>query len=67
MQNHSCEDGDDREDMVTESCGWWRRHVDGDVRHLDCGDDPIAAVLGKIEGLEEGVGGVLGKIDGLED
>ncbi|KAG5548783.1 hypothetical protein RHGRI_014212 [Rhododendron griersonianum] len=37
------------------------------VRRLDCGEDPIAAVLGKIEGLEEGVGGVLGNIDGLED
>ncbi|KAI8561142.1 hypothetical protein RHMOL_Rhmol04G0314600 [Rhododendron molle] len=37
------------------------------VRRLECGDDPIAPVLGKIEGLEEGVGGVLGKIDGLQD
>ncbi|KAG5522357.1 hypothetical protein RHGRI_001132 [Rhododendron griersonianum] len=37
------------------------------VRRLDCGEDPIATVLGKIESLEDGVGGVLGKIDGLED
>ncbi|KAG5552341.1 hypothetical protein RHGRI_010428 [Rhododendron griersonianum] len=34
------------------------------VRRLDCGEDPIATVLGKIESLEDGVGGVLGKIEG---
>ncbi|KAI8560688.1 hypothetical protein RHMOL_Rhmol04G0276300 [Rhododendron molle] len=51
------------------------RHADGravaslvmEVRHLDCGKDPIVAVLGKIQGFEDGVGSVLGKIEGLED
>ncbi|KAG5557513.1 hypothetical protein RHGRI_007673 [Rhododendron griersonianum] len=34
------------------------------VRRLYCGKDPIAAVLGKIKGLEDRPGGVLGKIEG---
>ncbi|KAI8542376.1 hypothetical protein RHMOL_Rhmol08G0134000 [Rhododendron molle] len=63
-----------RVEMVMMADGRGRRADGGavaslvmEVRRLDCEKDPIAAVVGKIQGLEDGVGRVLGKIDSMPD
>ncbi|KAF7150676.1 hypothetical protein RHSIM_Rhsim02G0161700 [Rhododendron simsii] len=69
QRNHSCGAGDDGGWSLCPSDGGPVAWMVMAVRRLDCGDwrghTPITDVLGKIEGLEEGLGGVLGKIDGL--